>query len=129
MKAYCWYFNVCVDGSNEWPKGLLVTPSVSAIPAGQIRIKMPVEVVNHFSHPVTVPKKARICYLYNTEDVTSLNTTNPHQLSKEVSEPAKGSFMDHFKYLEKIIRLTQRQKVDKLLGCGSSSGPWGDRQR
>ena len=57
--------------------------------------KLLVQVINHLVQEVSNPAKARICDLYSTEDVTSLNSAVTIDQSSETGLRSH-SFLDHF---------------------------------
>ena len=109
VQAICQRMSICLDGNNGLPKGVIATPCVSTLQPGRKRSKLPIELVNHSSQPVTIPAKARVCDLYSTEDVTPLEQDTGNMGTKE------DSFLSNFKGMKDNLTESQAQEVQSIL--------------
>ena len=58
------------------------------------RTKLPVELVSHSAQTVTVPAKERVCDLYSTEDVITLEQgSSPGKQEASNNDRGNGSFL------------------------------------
>ena len=116
VKAVCQGITVCLDGSNGLPKGVLATPSVTTLPPGRKRTKLPVELVNHSAQTVTVPAKARVCDLYSTEDVTPLGPSSlPGVSGSSNIDMGKECFLTNFVGIRETLTEERVREVEDLL--------------
>ena len=89
-----------MEGKFGLPKGVMVTPSVNIVSPGRSKIRLPVDLVNHLSQPITIPEKTRICELYSTEDVVGLEKGS---VADEVSSHQSSDFLDNFSHERNLI--------------------------
>ena len=110
--AVCQKMTVCMEGKSGLPKGVMVTPSVNIVSPGRSKIRLPVDLVNHLSQPVTIPAKTRICELYSTEDVVGLEKGSG---ADEVSSSQSADFLDNFSHMKETLSDEQVCEVQRLL--------------
>ena len=113
VRAVCSRMTVCLVGSEtSLPKGVVVSPSVNYLQPGASTSKLSAELVNHLQQAVTIPGKARICDLYITDDVITLDQQNL-DLDTPASECDEASFLKHFQHIRDTL---PEEKVDEVLG-------------
>ena len=92
VRAVCSRMTVCLDGSEtSLPKGVVVSPSVNYLEPGVSTSMLSAEVVNYLQQAVTIPAKARICDMYSTDDVITLDQQNL-DLDTSAAECDEASF-------------------------------------
>ena len=76
--------SVCLEETKEQSvtRGVVVSPCLHNL-LPDTSSKLMVQVVIHLDHEVSIPVKARICDLYSTEDVISLNSAVTMDQSSE----------------------------------------------
>ena len=72
------------------------------------KTNLPVELVNHLSHGVTIPAKALICDLHSTEDVDLIETNEGGEASCHVTSEADANF------LKKILHMNEQLTADRV---------------
>ena len=72
------------------------------------------EVVNHFQQAVAIPAKARICDLYSTDDVITLDQPGTG-LPETASKDGNFSFLDNFEHLKETLPEKQAEEVLNVL--------------
>ena len=116
VRPVCSRMTVCLDESeaSSLPKGVMISPSVNYLEPGTATSKLSVEVVNHLQQSVTIPAKARICDLYSTDDVITLD--NPDTGAQTLLPGDKGtSFLDHFNHIKETLPEEKVTQVMELL--------------
>ena len=111
VKAVCQKLTVCLDGASGLPKGVIATPRVNCISPGQARSKLPVELVYHLSQDVTIPAKAWICDLYNTEDVDLIEENEGGGVSCIVSSGSDADFLKNFMHMKDQLPVEQVEEM------------------
>ena len=116
IKAACTRLTVCLDDSSatSLPRGVVMSPSVGYLEPGSSTSKLSVEVVNHLQQAVTILAKARICDLYSTDDVITLDQQGTG-LPENALKDGNSAFLDNFEQLKETLSEEQAEEVLNVL--------------
>ena len=108
----CQKMTACMEGKFGLPKGVIVTLSVNIVSLGRSKIRLPVDLENYLSQPVTIPEKIRLCKLYSTEDVVGLEKGS---VAGKVSSHQSADFLDNFSHMKETLSNDLVSEVQRLL--------------
>ena len=98
----------------------MILPRLNYLKPGNATSKLSVEVVNHLQQSVTIPAKARICDLYSTDDVITLD--NPDTGAPTLLPGDKEtSFLDHFNHIRETL---PEEKVTQVMELKNGQMTW-----